>query len=134
MFLSETCSCRVPQKVAFESRRQLAQVMIVPTPLFKVELVSSEREIELDGLPGYELMAIGTDSASGESLQIYSISLFDGEKAYVCNAWVSSKNTDNHLKDFKELSKSFRLLKNVQVNGDVEAGSESKSGAGSDLR
>ena len=117
---------RFPGQVSESDRRQFAQIMMVPTKLFKVELVSSENEIEIDGLKGYEFLAIGVDMASNEPLQLYSVSLFDNETAYVINAWVSSLNTDNHLKDFKQLARTFRRKDKTQKSVPEVQGSGKK--------
>ena len=99
---------RLPKKVNESDRKKFAQLVMSPTPLFKVELVSSETDVEIDGMKGYEFVAHAIDTASKEPLQLFSVVLFEEKAAYLMSGWVSSLNTDHHIKDFRELSRSLR--------------------------
>lgn len=109
---------RVPVEMQVDERQRFARLMITPSPMFKIELLSSEEEIEVDSLQGYEYLAIGQDTTSQEPLQLYSVTLYDNQVAYVMNGWVSSRNTENYVQHFKQLANSFRRLKQSDDNPD----------------
>lgn len=109
---------RIPKKFGENERRKFARVAILPTVLFKLERISSELEVEIDGIKGYEHVGLATDTLSKEPLQVLTTTLFDDEAAYVLCGWVSSLNMDNHIKDFRELARSFRRLEKA-ANDDL---------------
>ncbi len=71
-------------------------------------MLSSFQEVEIDGLPGFEILGVGTDLTTNDPLQFYSVSLFDGKRHYLMNGWVSSEKTINYIPDFRALANSFQ--------------------------
>lgn len=95
-------------KVEAEDRRDMALKLISPAAPFEVKLVSTQNEVTINDLPGYEFIAVGRDSASDEPLQIYSVILFDEEGSYIMHGWVSTDNPESYIADFRALAKSFQ--------------------------
>lgn len=88
-------------------RQKLARSLIVPIPEFEVHRVSSEREVTIDNLGGYEFLAVGRDQLSGEPIMIYTVVLFGAEETYVMHGWVVSESSE-YINDFRALANSFR--------------------------
>ncbi len=96
-------------KFDVENRKQVASRLISPTPAFRIDLVSSEREMKVNGLDGFEFVSIGTDISTDEQLVIYSAILFSEETGYVIHGWASSANETSYVSDFRALTESFKL-------------------------
>ena len=112
-------------------REQIAQRLISPSGLFKVNIISSKKEVEIDGLEGYEFVAIGEDLTNGEPLWIFSTTLFGEKEAYLCHGWVSSDNQENYnyIKDFRGLAQSFNCLLYTSPSPRDQRGSRMPSSA-----
>ena len=93
-------------------QRKLAVQLISPTPAFQIDLVSSEKEVKIDDLEGYEFVSIGTDLGSGMPLVIYTMILFDDKAGYVMHGWGSTENEENYVPDFRALAESFKRKQN----------------------
>ena len=91
-----------------ENKQALARLLIPPTPDFEVNVVSSEKEIELDGMGGYEFVSIGRDRLSDEPLMIYSAVVFDRQDSYLMHGWASSDNEKSYIGDFRALAHSLK--------------------------
>jgi hypothetical protein len=89
-------------------RQKLATQMISPISLFQVELLSSEKEVTIDGLNGYEFVAIARDVSVDVPLVMYSVVLFDVDCGYVMHGWFNSEGEENYVSDFRELAESFK--------------------------
>ena len=104
--------------VGFEksNRKQLAERLISPSPLFAIDFISSRNEVETDGLKGYEFVAVGEDMIAKEPIWLYTVILFEGDFAYLFHGWVSSDVTDNYIKEFRTLAQSFKRRKTETNN------------------
>ena len=91
-----------------EDKQAVARQLIPPTADFEVIFVSSEKEIEIDGMQGYEFVSIGRDRLSNEPLMIYSAVIFGGMDSYLMHGWFSSDNETNYIENFRGLAQSFR--------------------------
>jgi hypothetical protein len=91
-----------------DERRAFAHTSILPLTAFSVSGVSTENEITIDGLPGFEFIALGKDEVSQEPLVIYSVTLFDTDDVYIMHGWVSTDSSENYVSDFRSLAKSFK--------------------------
>ena len=76
--------------VSEADRRLTARRMANPPGLYQLRRISSFKEIEIDGLTGFETLAVGLDQATNQPLQFYSVSLFDGPRHYLMNGWVGA--------------------------------------------
>ena len=89
-------------------RPAVARNLASPGPGYEIGMLSSIQEVEIDDLPGFEILAVGTDLTTNDPLQFYSVSLFDGKRHYLMNGWVSSENRINYIPDFRALANSFQ--------------------------
>lgn len=87
---------------------QMAANLISPSRLFKVNMISSKRPVEIDGLKGFEFVVVGEDLTNGEPLWLYSTTLFGDNDTYLFHGWVSSDNQENYITDFRALTESFK--------------------------
>lgn len=104
VFQASSMAFRISEK----DRRDFSTTMISPSPAYKIELISTTTAVTIDGLDGFEHVAIGLDQVSEEPLQIYSTVLFGEKGGYVMHAWVSSQNPENYIPDFRSLARSFK--------------------------
>ena len=59
-------------------------------------------------MDGYEIVADAKDDDSGESMAVYQTILYDVNSYYLLVGLISERNSDNYLKDFAEMTLSFK--------------------------
>ena len=72
-----------------------------------IEIINS-KETSIDNLPGYEIVAMGKDIKSGETITLYQVILVDSDSYYyLMQGQVSADLNQQYLSQFKELARSF---------------------------
>ncbi len=88
-------------------KRQYAVQRLFSTASTKISTVTSQQEITIDGLSGYEIIADGQDSKSGTLLIVYQVILYDGDFYYLMQGLVGRKRSGEFLPEFKAMVRSF---------------------------
>jgi hypothetical protein len=68
------------------------------------------REIEIDGLRGYELTAEANDGESDRPVGLYQLLLVDGRTYYIAQGIVGGSRAGELLPDFRRVTGSFRRV------------------------
>ena len=69
--------------------------------------VSRIKEIEIDGLPGFEVQARGKDAATGESIFVYQVILYEEVQYYLIVGIVKSGRKGKALTLFRKAAATF---------------------------
>ncbi len=68
------------------------------------------RELEIDGLPGYELVAETNDLRTDRPVGLYQLLLVDGRTYYLAQGFVDSGRAPDLLPVFRRVTSSFRRV------------------------
>lgn len=91
-----------------KNRKEFASVFLSPSALFQIDMVSSQKDLKIAGLEGYEFVSLGKDRINGNSILFYSAVLFDEDGIYVMHGWVGNENAEGEIPVFRQLAESFR--------------------------
>jgi hypothetical protein len=95
-------------EVPMDSKRQFAVQRLFQTAHTKISSVTSNDEITIDGLNGYEIVADGEDIDSGTPLSIYQVILYGDGSYILIQGLVGSTIADQYLPEFKSMARSLR--------------------------
>jgi len=116
----------------FPSKDVDAPVFIVGQSVSKVEIVNPEEfanarirqtatitnfdieqsnRVTIDNLNGYEIVAKGKDKASGQSMLVYQVLLFEEQSYYLMQGLVRDINRQPNLEIFKGMARTFKRKK-----------------------
>jgi hypothetical protein len=70
----------------------------------------SGRKLEIDGLPGYELLADAQDTDTGYPIKLYQLLLVDGLTYYVAQGLVGMERADDFVPEFRGVTATFRRI------------------------
>ena len=96
------------RQVSEEYRKNFAIVNAIPSNDFEVIKAHSVLSVTLDDLPGYEIVALANDRATGTRVLLYSVVLFKPGSYIKMHGWVGSDQSATYLKEFREIAQSFR--------------------------
>ncbi len=100
--------------VPMERQRQFAIQRLFQTEHTQINTVTANREITIDGLDGYEIVADGEDIDSGTPLRIYQVILYDDRSYILMQGIVGATIADQYLPEFKSMARS--LTRNPRGN------------------
>ena len=98
-------------KVPIGDKHAFAVQRLSQTAATKVGSITSDTEIEIDGLKGYEFVAEGKDADSGTPLTVYQVILFDDGAYIVVQGLVGTRLRDTYLPEFKSMARSLKRKK-----------------------
>ena len=78
-------------------------------PLVKIKSLKSKRAITIDGLHGYQLIATGIHTSSGERVILNQVTLRYDERYVVISGRVGYKHAKEFMPEFKSMISGFRL-------------------------
>ena len=116
---TEECFAKFEKRVsekAIEKDNRLAYAtsLLKATSSIAVNRVSIQTNIEVDGLPGYEVIGVGNEELSNTPVFLYSAVLFDdpNNNTYAFTSWYGMRDESmDQLDDLKTLMRSFRRTK-----------------------
>ena len=86
----------------------LAQNRLLQTENLEEIEINKEKEITIDNLAGYEIVAVGKDVKSGETITLYQVVLVDSDSYYyLMQGQVHASLDEQYLSQFRELARSF---------------------------
>jgi hypothetical protein len=94
-------------KVPIDNKRQFAVQRLFQTAHTKIGSVTSNNEITIDGLNGYEILAEGEDADSGTPLRIYQVVLYDDGSYILMQGLVGANVAEHYLPEFKTMARSL---------------------------
>lgn len=94
-------------KIPIDNMRQFAVERLFQIANTKISSVTSNNEITIDGLEGYELVAIGEHSDSATPLRVYQVILYDDGSYILMQGLVRANDADQYLPEFKRLARSL---------------------------
>lgn len=97
-------------KVRIEQPDEFARRRIKDTPYVKHMEIEKEQDIELSGLKGRKLLALGTDAKNGEKTFVYMVLLFENDGYYIMQGISPLSMRPIMEKEFDEIATSFKLL------------------------
>ena len=89
------------------NERQFAIDRLHQTAHTKINSVTFNNEITIDGLDGYEIVAVAEDVDSGTPLTVYQVILFDDASYILMQGLVGSNIADEYLPEFKAMARSM---------------------------
>lgn len=89
------------------NQRQFAVQRLFQTEHTKISSATDKREITIDGLNGYEILAEGEDFDSGTPLRIYQVILYDDKSYILMQGIVGATIADQYLPEFKSMARSL---------------------------
>ena len=95
-------------KIGVDKKEEFAKSRILQTATITEIEIEQSNQITIDGLSGYEVVARGKDTKSGQVMLIYQIILFEDQSYYILQGIVSGKQRETHLPTFKEMAGSFK--------------------------
>lgn len=98
--------------VPMDDKRQFAVRRLFQTAHTKISSLSSNDEITIDGLEGYEIVADGENADSGNPLKVYQVVLYDDGSYILMQGLVGANVADEYLPEFKKMARS--LTRNPQ--------------------
>jgi hypothetical protein len=95
-------------KVTPSDRQAYAEQRLRQTPHTTIVEVNSHQALVVDGLPGYELVATGTDTSSGTPMTAYQAMLFADDHYFIFQGLVGRDQSAVYLPQFKRAARSFQ--------------------------
>ncbi len=95
-------------RVLPNDRAEFALTQIRPSPHIEVKKVSIDREIEVDGLYGREIVALAHDHSNNTPILLYSAVLFEETSHVAIHAWCGQHSEGDWVTEFKAITRSFR--------------------------
>ena len=72
------------------------------------EVDDDVREVSIDGLSGYEMVATGTHFMSDTPVIVYQVMLFDDKTYYAMRGMVASAQASHYGNTFPQIAQSFK--------------------------
>ncbi len=94
-------------KVPIDNKRQFAVQRLFQTAHTKISSVTSNHEITIDGLEGYEIVADGEDTESATPLNVYQVMLYDDGSYILMQGLVGANVAGEYLPEFKAMARSL---------------------------
>lgn len=94
-------------KVPIDNKRQFAMNRLFQTVNTKVGSVTSNSEITVDGLDGYEILADAENADNGTPLRIYQVVLYEDGSYILMQGLVGADAADEYLPEFRRMAHSL---------------------------
>jgi len=90
-----------------DDRRQFATQRLLNTANTRIIAVISNSEITIDGLDGYEIVADGNLTKSGNTVKVYQVLLYDDGTYILMQGRVAAHLADEYMSEFKTMARSL---------------------------
>ena len=94
-------------EVPTDDKRQFAVQRLFQTAHTKISSVTSNNEITIDGLDGYEILAEGEDADSRTPLKVYQVVIYDDRSYILMQGLVGANAANEYLPEFKTMAHSL---------------------------
>ncbi|HET6889688.1 MAG TPA: hypothetical protein VFH31_01190 [Pyrinomonadaceae bacterium] len=98
-------------KLDIDDKEQFAKSRLSQTATITEIEIERLSQVTVDNLSGYEILAKGNDTESGNSMVVYQVVLYEDRSYYIMQGLVSAKHGQTYLPVFKEMARSFRRKK-----------------------
>jgi hypothetical protein len=88
-------------------RRAYADRRLRETASMKALEVKSTEAVTIDGLDGYEALALAEDAKGGGPMAVYQVMLFDGSGYILMQGIMGAAHVDEYLPEFKAMARSL---------------------------
>lgn len=95
-------------KIEVNDLEEFAKSRISQTGSVTHIVIEQSKKVNIDNLPGYEIVAKGKDIKSGQPMVIYQTMLFEDQSYYLMQGLISGKQRQPYLTVFKEMARSFK--------------------------
>ncbi|HEY9872241.1 MAG TPA: hypothetical protein V6D12_02340, partial [Candidatus Obscuribacterales bacterium] len=95
-------------KITVQDRKQFSENRLAQTAQIENLSVETSKEISINGLSGYEIIAKASDRDTNIPLLVYQVMLFEGETYYLIQGLVGEKLKAEYLDDFQTMARSFK--------------------------
>ncbi|MCL4705858.1 hypothetical protein KJ068_11895 [bacterium] len=95
-------------KVNVEDPESLAKLSLLRNDSVTDIEIEQSSKVLIDSLSGYEIIARGLDTKSGQPTTVFQTMLFEGQNYYIMLGMVGSEQRETYLSVFKEMAGSFR--------------------------
>ena len=97
-------------EVQIADAEQFARMRIMQTAQIKEVSVKAGQPISVDGLSGYELLAIAKDKKSDWPLMVYQTILLEGDRYFIVQGFVGMESGKEYLGEFRTITNSLRIV------------------------
>ncbi len=98
--------------IPIEDQKKFAIKRIYQTAHTDIETISSLKQVEIDGLPGHEIVAQATDEDSATELVAYQVILYPPQGGYVLMQGLAGETVgDEYLAKFRKMANSYKAVK-----------------------
>lgn len=94
-------------KISIDNKREFAVQRLFQTAHTRISSVTSNSEIKINGLEGYEIVADAEDADSGTALKVYQVVLYAEGSYILMQGLVGVTVADQYLPEFKTMARSF---------------------------
>lgn len=95
-------------KTAIPDNEEYAKARVLQISQIKDIKIEQSNKITIDNLNGYEIVANGKDTKSGQPMLIYQIMLFEEQNYFLVQGLVSNENRQSNLEVFKQMARTFK--------------------------
>ena len=91
-----------------ENRKAYAYGRLLKTAETRISRVKSSDEIQIDGMDGFEMVALGNDASSDTPILVYQVMLFDDDGYFLIQGLVGQDSSEEFVDTFKTMARSLR--------------------------
>ena len=91
-----------------QDRKQFSENRLAQTAQIENLSIETSKEISINGLSGYEIIAKASDRDTNIPLVVYQVILFDKESYYIIQGLVGENLKAEYLDDFQTMARSFK--------------------------
>ncbi len=96
------------QKVLVSNPKQFSETRLTQTAQIRDLSIESSREISINGLKGYEIVATAKDEKTAIPLVVYQVMLFDEQDYFILQGIVGANLRKEYLDDFQRMALSLK--------------------------
>jgi hypothetical protein len=94
-------------KVQTQNQKKYAEERLKKLPRGESFIVKEAKEINIDNLKGFEIVADGK-AKDGQAELVYQVMLFNNDGGYYIIVGAAKENFEKYLENFKKISKTFK--------------------------
>jgi hypothetical protein len=95
-------------KTAIPDNEEYAKARVLQISQVKDIKIEQSDKITVDNLNGYEIVANGKDTKSGQPMLIYQVILFEEQNYFLVQGLAGNENRQANLEVFKQMARTFK--------------------------
>ena len=95
-------------RIAISDNEEYAKARVLQISQIKNIKIEQSNKIIIDNLNGYEIVANGKDTKSGQPMLIYQVMLFEEKSYFLVQGLVSNENRQANLEVFKQMARTLK--------------------------